>query len=104
MDPNISDDFRSLIFILEYLPLIKGYRSRFSRLSEENRKNFLLSQETTESDTIRAALANLKLPVYLVYYGHESSFEAISYDGPFGNPPERLSESRIYYKKILGES
>lgn len=61
VDSNISDDFRSLIFILEYLPLVKGYWSRFSRLSEEDRKNFLLSQETTESDTIRAALTNLKL-------------------------------------------
>lgn len=103
VDPSISDDFKSLIIILEYLPLISGYWSRFSKLNEIDRKNFLLSQETTKSDTIRAALANLKLPVYLVYYGHESSFKAISYDGPFGNPPEKLSESRIYYKKILGE-
>ncbi|EMJ61418.1 MULTISPECIES: hypothetical protein [Leptospira] len=104
VSPDVSDDFRSLILILEYLPLVKGYWGRFSRLNEEDRKNFLLSQETTESDTIRAALTNLKLPIYLVYYGHESSFKAISYDGPFGNPPEKLSESRIYYKKILGES
>ncbi|TGL66296.1 hypothetical protein [Leptospira kmetyi] len=103
VDPGITDDFKSLILILEYLPLVSGYWSRFSKLNEEDRKNFLLSQEGTDSDTIRATLANLKLPVYLVYYGHESSFKAISYDGPFGNPPERLSESRIYYKKMLGE-
>ncbi|EMJ90663.1 hypothetical protein [Leptospira alstonii] len=104
VDPSISDDFKSLILILEYLPLVTGYWSRFSKLDEKDRKNFLHSLESTESDTIRAALANLKLPIFLVYYGHESSFKAISYDGPFGNPPEKLSESRIYYKKILGES
>ncbi|AOP35663.1 hypothetical protein A0128_18545 [Leptospira tipperaryensis] len=104
VDPGITDDFKSLILILEYLPLVSGYWSRFSRLNEENRKRFLHSQETTESDTIRAALANLKMPIFLMYYGHESSFKAISYDGPFANPPEKLSESRIYYKKILGES
>ncbi|MBW0432983.1 hypothetical protein [Leptospira yasudae] len=103
VDPTISDDFKSLILILEYLPLVSGYWSRFSRMNEEDRKNFLHSQERTDSDIVRAALVNLKLPIFLVYYGHESSFKAISYDGPFGNPPERLSESRIYYKKILGE-
>ncbi|MDV6236084.1 hypothetical protein CH379_010665 [Leptospira ellisii] len=104
VDQGITDDFKSLILILEYLPLISGYWSRFSRLNEEERRRFLISRESTDSDTIRAALANLKMPVLLMYYGHESTFKAISYDGPFGNPPEKLSESRIYYKKILGES
>ncbi|RHX92323.1 hypothetical protein [Leptospira stimsonii] len=104
VDSGITDDFKSLIFILEYLPLVSGYWSRFSRLSEEDRRKFLYSQEKTDSDLIRAALANLKMPIFLMYYGHESSFKAISYDGPFANPPEKLSESRIYYRKILGES
>ncbi|MBM9576625.1 hypothetical protein JWG45_05595 [Leptospira sp. 201903070] len=104
VDSAITDDFKSLILILEFLPLVSGYWSRFSRLSEEDRAEFLRSKETTNSDTVRAALANLKMPVFLMYYGHESAFKAISYDGPFANPPEKLSESRIYYKKMLGES
>ncbi|PJZ54436.1 hypothetical protein [Leptospira adleri] len=104
VDPGITDDFKSLILILEYLPLVSGYWSRFSRLDEKDRNEFLSSQETTDSDLIRAALANLKMPIFLMYYGHESSFKAISYDGPFSDPPEKLSESRIYYRKILGES
>lgn len=104
VDTDITDDFKSLILILEYLPLVSGYWSRFSKLNEEDRKSFLHSLEFTKSDTIKAALANLKMPILLMYYGHESSFKAISYEGPFGNPPEKLSESRIYYRKILEES
>ncbi|MBM9498766.1 hypothetical protein JWG44_00660 [Leptospira sp. 201903071] len=104
VDSGITDDFKSLILILEYLPLVSGYWSRFSRLGEEDRSEFLRSQETTNSDTIRAALANLKMPIFLMYYGHESTFKSISYDGPFADPPEKLSESRIYYRKISGEA
>ncbi|EPG74090.1 hypothetical protein LEP1GSC058_3543 [Leptospira fainei serovar Hurstbridge str. BUT 6] len=102
VDPFLSEDFKSLILVIEYLPIFQGKFSRFSRMPLDSRRSFLNSLADTNSDLIRAVWANLRMPIYLVYYGHPSTFHMISYEGPFGNPPEKLSESRIYYKKMIG--
>lgn len=104
VDPFLSNDFKTLIMVLEYLPFFHWKFSRFSKLSLESRRQFLSELNHSDSDTVRAVWANLRMPIFLMYYGHESTFKAISYDGPFLNPPEKLSESRIYYRKLVGGS
>ncbi|TGK08503.1 hypothetical protein EHO58_07875 [Leptospira selangorensis] len=104
VDPFLSDDFKTLIMVLEYLPFFHWKFSRFSKLSLESRREFLSELNHSDSDTVRAVWANLRMPIFLMYYGHESTFKTISYDGPFLNPPEKLSESRIYYRKLVGGS
>lgn len=104
VDPTLSEDFSTLLLVMEYLPIFYWKFSRFSRLSLESRRSFLTSLNNSDSDLIRAVWANLRMPIFLVYYGHSSTFKAISYDGPFANPPEKLSESRIYYRKLIGGS
>lgn len=104
VDSFLSDDFKTLLLVIEYLPFFHWKFSRFSKLSLESRKSFLSSLNDSDSDTVRAVWANLRMPIFLMYYGHPSTFKMISYDGPFGNPPEKLSESRIYYSKLIGSS
>ncbi|TGK07299.1 hypothetical protein EHO59_04105 [Leptospira semungkisensis] len=104
VDPFLSDDFKTLVLVMEYLPLFHWKFSRFSKMSLESRRKFLSELNDSDSDLIRAVWSNLRMPIFLMYYGHESTFKMISYDGPFGNPPEKLSESRIYYNKLIGGS
>ncbi|EPG65324.1 hypothetical protein ACE5IS_09580 [Leptospira wolffii] len=104
VDPFLSDDFKTLVLVIEYLPFFHWKFSRFSRLPLESRREFLTSLNNSDSDLVRAVWANLRMPIFLMYYGHSSTFKAISYDGPFSDPPEKLSESRIYYRKLVGGS
>ncbi|TGL62777.1 hypothetical protein [Leptospira sarikeiensis] len=104
VDPFLSDDFKTLLLVLEYLPLFHLKFSRFSKLSIGSRRKFLSELNDSDSDIVRAVWANLRMPIFLMYYGHESTFKMISYDGPYMNPPEKLSESRIYYGKLVGNS
>ncbi|MCT8334093.1 hypothetical protein NUH30_10455 [Leptospira sp. 85282-16] len=98
---EIQEDFHSAVMVLEYLPLFYGYFSFFSSLSKEKREELLSLLAETDSDIVRAVVGNLKLLVCLVYYGHKSTWPQISYPGPFGNPPEKWSESRIHYQNLV---
>ncbi|MDZ4725068.1 MAG: hypothetical protein SH817_02850 [Leptospira sp.] len=98
---DIQEEFHNAIFILEYLPFFYGYFSKFQKLNQTDRFALLMLCNDTNSDIIRAVIGNLKLVTFLAYYGHRSSWEQIGYDGPFGDPPEKWSESRIYYQEML---
>ncbi|WP_411824161.1 hypothetical protein [Leptospira sp. 'Mane'] len=101
---EIREEFHMAIIGLDYLPFFYGSFSRFHKLTLENRISFLEKTKDTESDLVRAIIGNLKLVTFLAYYGHESTWKQIGYDGPFGNPPEKWSESRIHYKKSVNVS
>ena len=38
------------------------------------------------------------------YFGHPSTWNAIGYDGPFMNLPEKRSEQRVLYARLVGKS
>ncbi|MCW7488479.1 hypothetical protein [Leptospira meyeri] len=98
---EIQEDFHSAVMVLEYLPIFYGHFSFFSNLSREKREELLSLWAETDSDIVRAVVGNLKLLVCLVYYGHKSTWEQISYPGPFANPPEKWSEARIHYQNLV---
>jgi hypothetical protein len=50
----------------------------------------LLVMDATQANTFYA---------FIMYYGHESKWQAIGYDGPFGKVPEQLGEQRLHYPK-----
>jgi hypothetical protein len=100
---EIQEEFHSAILALNFLPFFYGFTSRFHKLDLESRRKFLFETSESNSDIVRAIIGNLKLVTFLVYYGHKSTWKQIGYDGPFGNPPEKWSESRIYYKQMTGE-
>lgn len=98
---EIQEDFHSAVMVLEYLPFFYGHFRFFSNLSREKREELLSLLAETDSDIVRAVVGNLKLLVCLVYYGHKLTWAPISYPGPFANPPEKWSESRIHYYNLM---
>lgn len=98
---EIQEDFHSAVMVLEYLPFLYGRFRFFSNMEQEDRISFLETVSETDSDVVRAVIGNLKLLVCLVYYGHKSTWDSISYPSPFANPPEKWSEARLHYQNLL---
>ena len=98
---EIQEDFHSAVMVLTYLPFLYGKFRLFSQLEKEERIRLLQIWSDTDSDIVRAVVGNLKLLVCLVYYGHKSTWDSISYPGPFASPPEKWSEARLHYQNLL---
>lgn len=81
-----------------------GYFSRLSRLSLAERRELLIRASGTKDDTVRAVIANLSGMMRWYYFGHPATWNAIGYDGPFMNLPEKRSEQRVLYAKLVGKS
>lgn len=99
---NISADVKTVIDVLEWLPVFYGSFSRFSTLDSAKRIDFLNRSKETNSDIVRAVINNCRMLCFNMYYGHESSWAAIGYDGPFSQVEPRLSEQRQHYARRIG--
>ena len=97
VDSKIREDFCMALDVLEYLPVLFGHFSRFSNLQLTERHAFLSSMQNTSSDTFRAVLHNSRLLPLYIYYGLESSWDAIGYDGAFSGIKPLVSKQRQYY-------
>lgn len=103
VDTKIAHDFIRIIKAIEFLPKFLGWTSYFSELSREERLAFLNSTLDTETEDIRAALSAMRMAVCMMYYGHESTWEQIGYDGPFSPIPPKPGVQREHYAKLIGE-
>lgn len=101
---GISGDLKAALYLVEMLPMTYGHFSRFSRLSVAERREFLTRASGTSDDTVRAVIANLSGMMRWYYFGHPSTWNAIGYDGPFMNLPEKRSEQRVLYAKLVSKS
>lgn len=97
IDAKIQDDFCLALDALEYLPIVFGKFSRFSKLSYAEREVFLSEMQKTGIETVRAVVNNCRLVPLYIYYGMEESWAAISYDGAFSRIKPLVSEQRLYY-------
>ena len=93
----ISSDLRDALLLAEWYPFCCGYFSRFSRLSTEHAAHVIETGMKSKNDLVRVVFSNLRVLIFMIYYGHESTYAKIGYDGPFGGFPGRLSEQRKYY-------
>ncbi len=103
VDEKIKNDFKTMLDVMEYLPVFYGEFSRFSKMDSKNRLTFLNSLNNTSNETVRAVVNNCRMICYNMYYGHESTWQAIGYDGPFSKRPQVMSEQRKHYAKLVGE-
>jgi len=101
---NIAADVKTVLDVLEWMPVAYGYFSRFSRLSPDKRLAFLNGTKNTGSATVRAVIHNCRMICFNLYYGHQSTWAAIGYDGPFSGIPEQLGEQRRYYAELIGSA
>lgn len=104
VNDGISSDLRAAFYLLEALPLASGQMSRFSRLTVDERRQFLIDASDTKDDTIRTVIAGLSGMLRWYYYGHPSTWQAIGYDGPFMGLPEKHSEQRLLYARLVGRA
>ena len=100
---SVQTDVKTMLDVMEYLPLFYGEFSRFSKMPISNRLTFLNSLNDTTNSTVRAVVSNCRMITFNIYYGHESTWQAIGYDGPFGKVPEQLGEQRQYYAQQVGD-
>ncbi|RQS06216.1 hypothetical protein DIE07_24730 [Burkholderia sp. Bp9002] len=101
---KLGSDVKAGLYLLEMLPLAYGRMSRLSRLSVSERRAFLTRARDTQDDTVRVVIANLSGMVRWYYFGHPSTWKAIGYDGPFMGLPEKRSEQRMLYAKLVGNA
>lgn len=101
--PKIQKDIKLALDLFEYLPITYGYFSRFSKLEVNQRLEFLTELEKTKSSTVSLMNQGIRALLLSCYYGHEDSWQAIDYSGPFAGIPEKLSAQRQTYK-ILTEN
>ena len=97
VSPDVKEDIRTAVRILEYLPLIYGKLRRFSGLSLSDRQDVLRQAFQSRFEIPRVVTSSLRLMVLLFYYGHPSSWQAIGYEGPFAKLKPKLSEQRTYF-------
>ena len=97
-----KDDVKTMLDVMEYLPIAYGEFSRFSRMTPPQRLDFLNGLSYTGNDTIRAVVNNCRMISYNMYYGHESTWAAIGYDGAFSKVPQKLGEQRRHYANLVG--
>lgn len=98
---SISSDLSDALLLIEWYPFFAGSFSRFSRLSTATATQIVSTGLTSENELVRAAFSNVRMLIFMMYYGHSSTFSKIGYDGPFLNWPEKLSEQRLYYAEEI---
>jgi len=101
---GLRSDVLSALDALNLLPFLYGHFSTFSVLGLEDRIVVLNGTRSTRSDTVRAVVNALRMLTAMMYYGHESSWAAIGYDGPFARLEPIMSEQRIHYARLTGRA
>lgn len=100
---GLADDLRSAIGIIEHLPPLYGFYGRFTRLSVEDRLAcFDMLLRAGPTPIVQSAVA-LKQLCSFFYWSHETTWQAISYDGPWVKravPPA----SSLRYAELLAQA
>lgn len=82
MDASIQSDFRALLDLLEYLPLVTGFGGRFTRLSPAAQEQVLSGWQRSPRALLRQGAQALRSLCLLAHYQDPASFAAIGYSGP----------------------
>ncbi len=100
---DAKSDIHAALQVLEYLPLIYGYFTRFSGLGANERAHVIALAHNSRFDIPRAVSSSLRLMVQLFYFGSKPTWHPMGYDGPFAGIEENLSEQRIHYARLRKE-
>ena len=97
---EVRDDIRTALEALEYLPLLYGRLTRFSRLALDARRQVLEAATHSRFAVPRAVAGSLGMMVHLFYYGHRATWPATGFDGPFSGIAPILSEQRLHFAAL----
>lgn len=83
---QLKDEFKLLLYIVEYGPPLLGLRFKFlSQMTAEERKDYLARWECSRLAIKRMGFQALKRSALAAYYGAEESWARIHYRGPWLN-------------------
>jgi hypothetical protein len=102
MAPDVRDEARRAIAVLEYWPLLSGRGARLTRLSPTERVEALTSAMARAPRPVARAATTLKQLCHLFYYASDATWSAIGYDGPWVQTPRPPPSSRAY-RALLDE-
>lgn len=99
-DDGMRADIRNILQFIEHVPPVYGHFGRFSSLGREAREKVLRSLMTSSQTIfVQAAMAAKEL-VYLYYYSHDETWDALGYPGPlvdYNKPPA----SALRYQQLI---
>ncbi len=102
MAPDLADDVRSAVNVIEMLPLVAGFGGRFTHLPVERRLEAFSWMLASGPRAVGQAASALKQMCSLFLYTREETWAAIGYDGPWiatARPPP----SSVAYAALLAE-
>ncbi|MCZ8341494.1 MAG: hypothetical protein O9301_00540 [Leptospira sp.] len=102
VNDSIQGEFDSALLLVEFYPWILGNWSSFSKLKREEALECIQKGIQSKNLSVRAAFSSLRMLCYLIHYGQKESWKDIQYEGPFAAFPEKISETRAYYKEQIG--
>lgn len=98
--PETRRDLKAGLQLLEHATALQGFSSRFTRLDEAAQRAYLEKLLAGSNNTLCLVALAFKEMAHLFYYGHESVWKQIGYDGPLVKtavPPD----SSIAYQSLL---
>lgn len=99
-DDGMRSDLRNILQFIEHIPPVYGHFGRFTSLDRTAREKVLRSLLTSSQTLFVQAATAAKELVYLFYYSHDETWEALGYPGPlvdYNKPPE----SALRYQQFI---
>lgn len=97
---QILSDFKLALSVVNTFPLLYGHGAFFASLPLEQQRACLRKSEDTRLESVRGAINACRMAIHLLYFGHESTWQAMGYGGPFARLPQQLSPQRIFYRNL----
>ncbi len=94
LDPGLRSQFRWLLPLFDWAPpLLQLKLKRFTRMTPQERDDYLHSWAESRFATCRLAFRALKNLSMLGYYSQDETWPAIHYDGPWVPQPRRVLQA-----------
>lgn len=101
-DSTLAEDVAASLLLLEHLPLLEGYGSRFSSLPAVEQNRFLAAAAGAGPGITRAAYTGIRFLVVFFYYTDERSWPGLGYAGP--QMSEKLFEGGNRIANLTGRA
>lgn len=101
--PEMREDLRAALQLLEHAPLLQGFGGRLSSLAPPEREQAFARLLTSDQDVVVQAAMALKQMAHLFYYARPETWAALSYDGPWVPKPQP-PESSVRYESLRTEA
>lgn len=97
VEKKIQTDFKLALDSLQFMPLLFSELAFFTHLPESKQQKIFKDAMGSSTDLIRVVANNIRALLFIVFYGLEVSWPAISYDGSYSDLPALNGEQRIFY-------